>query len=326
MGVHDYICFIQRNGQCLYILRETDETEDDDDDDECGSNEAIIVLVPKSNKITDILSWNLQKFAEFEKIEEKYSWDDWAFENFDDYRDYLCKDNWWEQTIWEDQKIPGMYLVTFEPNAYDAFVLGKISPENISRSYYEKVLENRGLDMPKNKIDVYNYLVKCGDENLAEYRNFRLSFDVGDFQTSTMNKKYMYKFTAPINLEKTRLAVLIQDNIRSNDSFFVPYSCFVVASDTIMVTFVPTLKIHIDDDVINGCLICHKRRLRTKYVCLDHIFNSFDIHEHIEMLNALNVKIMENVELLSKQSIPCTLFASFYERGQNFDIVFDNIG
>lgn len=177
MGVHDYVCFVQRNGQCLYelnlISEQSDEDLSDDEFDGCGSNSALIVFIPTTYTIRDILSWHLHRFKDFTVKEVNYSWDNWNFEGYDGYGDILSeKDKWWEQCIWESPSEPGFYLVNFEKGAYQAFVLGEARPEQIPKNYIKEVFNNRNLEVPTNKEDALNKILINKKDLMYDYLSF----------------------------------------------------------------------------------------------------------------------------------------------------------
>jgi hypothetical protein len=178
MGVHDYIDFVQGNGQCLSpltLLTDADADvgaeEDDDGNGAVGSTRAILVRVPDSCTVRDILSWRLTDFAKYPVHEAKYSWDDWGFENVRGYRKILMgdSDRWWEQSIWRSPTFPGEWLVTFEPGTYAAFVRGEAQPELIPWWYYRCVFGSRPDSCPLNKKLAYKRIVDSGALNVREF-------------------------------------------------------------------------------------------------------------------------------------------------------------
>ncbi|SNW62384.1 Hypothetical protein ORPV_480 [Orpheovirus IHUMI-LCC2] len=154
MGVHDYICFIQKNDQCLYFFDKNDlvdeeEIYNDDDNDkdrECGKSTAIIVKVPSNITYEEINKMKLKEFANFDKIVGHYSWDDWNFTNIpgDSYRNMLMDSE--GSGIWKDSTHFDGYYVTFDPFAYDVFVLCKYDPKAVPYAYYKLILENRNIE------------------------------------------------------------------------------------------------------------------------------------------------------------------------------------
>jgi len=114
MGVHDFVDFIQRNGQCFYGIELLDDSittreelsdlmsDDGDDiykaicsyeklnDSHPGASEAYLVLVPKSQvkNMNDLYRWNPTNFKRYEKVLVRYSWDDWDFSDDSKYFGY----------------------------------------------------------------------------------------------------------------------------------------------------------------------------------------------------------------------------------------------
>lgn len=150
MGVHDYIDFVQRNGQCVASLFFLDNDEDDPGLQYETSDQAILVMIDKKYSKADILSWHLREFAKFPTVKVTYSADDWNFIEVQGYSEILMADKeWWDQAIWESPSVPGIYLVNFEPNTYNAFVLENFIPEKIPQSYLDDVFGNRNY-FPEN--------------------------------------------------------------------------------------------------------------------------------------------------------------------------------
>lgn len=185
MGIHDYVDFVQRNGQTLTPLRLTDENVKDDDDcgdavldddrdDDCdgpvGSSEATLVRVPGTYSVRDILQWPLPKFAEFPFVKATYSWDGWGFAEVKGYSKVLQGyDDWWDAAIWVSKSFPGERLVNFEPAVYAAFVLGHADLERVPWAYYRTVFENRFAPLPKTKGLALFAVTHAARENLWDY-------------------------------------------------------------------------------------------------------------------------------------------------------------
>lgn len=319
MGVHDYICFIGRNNQNLVELNQE-------------SNSAIIVIIPDTFNVENILSWKLTKFSTFPYIEYEYSWDEWDFPDLPGYQHYLDKEYWWKQSIWKHSDYPNKLLVNFEPDAFKLFVLGHIDYNTIADEYYEELLGNRGLDMPNTKEIAYNHIVDCGQENIAEYNNIRLPellppieyISILDviLESDIFNKVHSYRLTTNIsNIHPARLAILIKDNIKSTNTLLLPIcyqinfseSSFRTDDGKYLFKFTPKISPYIDDELLNGCFECGKSRLRTKYLCLDHQNANIDIAGQQTKINTISHIMMDYLALLTTIFIPSKLYASFYE-------------
>lgn len=197
MGVCDFTCFIQHNGQCLISTGyeaeeppadgEQEEEEDplvydpeQDEGDGYGCNEAVLVHVPAKHTVREILSWPLQAFAAFPRETVVYRWDDWGFPALEesDYRSVLCSDNWWERCVWRTAERPGVLLVNFAPDAFDAFVLKQVPAEGIAWSYYRAAHENiwpgkgRALLQKVTKAQAFARIADCSARNLEEFDAF----------------------------------------------------------------------------------------------------------------------------------------------------------
>jgi hypothetical protein len=188
MGIHDYIDFIQRNGQHIGKLDYAEDEEESFED--TGSSEAILVRIPTTYTKRDILSWPLTEFAKFPAVKYNYSWDNWDFEPALGYHEVLSGDKeWYDQTIWQSSAKSGEWLVNFEPEEYNAFVLGKGDPTSISWNYYKFVFQNRNMGYlfdsfeflspelrNQRKIYGYNLIVNSGERNLLEYDRGKIYF------------------------------------------------------------------------------------------------------------------------------------------------------
>ena len=178
MGLHDYVDFVQRNGQTLIPLV---LLEDDDDDEffepgSAGSSDAIIVTIPKSTSKRDILSWSLSEFAKYPKIAGTYCWSDWEFKEVDGYDQVLQNSDakWWDQCIWESPTYPNHYLVNFEPETFKAFVNGSVSAWQLPGHYLDEVFGNRSVTRPSTKELCLEKVLNAGVENLWEYDDKQL--------------------------------------------------------------------------------------------------------------------------------------------------------
>lgn len=338
MGVHDYCCFIQRNDQCIYQFT----TTSDEEDSSCGSSDAIIVLVPQTFTKRDILSWPLNEFKKFKKINATYSWDEWGFEELEDYSDILSEDRkWYDQTVWESSSKPNYWLVNFEPKAYDAFVLQNVKPIKISKEYYEIVYENRGMQLPKPKQLAFDKIFNAGEENLYEYDgkvlkpllipknfvNLHKKFEKNVLFTKKF--KYSYKTPQSPNLFKDRIRVLIQDNIVCPEKLLkVSYRSWVNYDphgiSEMEFLFTPNVKTWFEPELIDGCLKCGKTRWIGKYVCLAHLGENVEELKSKRILKIKNESkiLSENINLFEDMCAPCNLTCPFLnEKGVKYDLI-----
>lgn len=172
MGVHDYVCFVQQNGQILRPLEydeedphSPDDWEEDKTFDYGGSNEAVIVFVEtkKWETMMNSKSFNLKDLSSCPIVMASYSWDDWDFKEISGYREHMLEndDITKNEAIWKSNDYPGFTLVNFDPNAYDTFVLQKIDPKLVPFWYFKVCFENLNLDvqLTKDKNVAWNILV-----------------------------------------------------------------------------------------------------------------------------------------------------------------------
>lgn len=177
MGVHDYVCFVLRNGQNLVefpLLNEPMSTYAEISEflqydrplsnEDCleaisemesegyGNNKAIIVLMPKKFAKKDIYGWSLDKFAGYPTVTTEYSWESWNFKDINGYGDVLSNS---PECIWEtkDEQYKDYWLVNFSPLAYECFVEKKHNPLSISISYYNIILEDTGRSIVESFMD-----------------------------------------------------------------------------------------------------------------------------------------------------------------------------
>jgi hypothetical protein len=191
MGIHDYVCFVQRNGQYIQALEllpnpknfreefledlknnDLDPTDEENipnrdnvlrflndlDIEGTGQNSAILVKIPFLEGMAreTILSWHLSEFAKYAYSTVEYSWDSWDFIENGEYLDYntvfSSASSTIDESLWQKD---GHWIVNFDPLAYEAFVLQKHSCYSIPATYYMAVLENR-----QKKIEDYGILDK----------------------------------------------------------------------------------------------------------------------------------------------------------------------
>jgi hypothetical protein len=88
MGVHDYVCFVQKNGQSLEqfdmcyeqgeeVYEDWSPGANDGFNTGCGNTDCNIALVPKD---VDVGSLQYTDFAKYEVLHWTYSWDRWGFD------------------------------------------------------------------------------------------------------------------------------------------------------------------------------------------------------------------------------------------------------
>ena len=201
MGVSEYICFIQRNGQNVTslvlgesepnrfpVLRTSNYTERIvNKHADCGK--AIVVLVPGSYSLPDILSFELKDFRKFEYVKTYHNWDTRQFKGIKGYYDVLMEnpdDNaeWWEYAVWTSLSFPGYWLVNFEFMSYHVFVrfTDKIHGKShrhmsdklldlIPMSFFEEIFGNRSLPCPESKRDAFNEIQTFGKYDLKKYHD-----------------------------------------------------------------------------------------------------------------------------------------------------------
>lgn len=135
MGVHDYVCYVQRNDQCLknYEISEGQPTmklvrrEDEDDDpteseieweeydakcfrdsilggyewneETYGDANCISFLLPSSFTRKRIRKMDLRKFVRYPRVELTYDWGSWSFEELKGYEKALHKNSSIKQAI-----------------------------------------------------------------------------------------------------------------------------------------------------------------------------------------------------------------------------------
>lgn len=194
MGVHDFVCYVEQNSQCLLgfeklehrrttrnelleDIRENggDEEELDDlenwDDmissiaecnDSVGSSRAILVLLPRDMSYKEVTSVPLSKLKMYPIREEEYSWDGWDFPEYPGYSEFLMSEKeidsgagvWYNADNW---------IINFSPSVYQAFVQRTFSYNSIPIVWYAEALSNRGKnakDFGYDKRAMFEYLSK----------------------------------------------------------------------------------------------------------------------------------------------------------------------
>lgn len=334
MGVHDYVDFIQRNGQDIFPLS--------GDENSTGASHAILVLIPKKHTKRDILSWTLTEFQKFHIKEVGYSWDDWDFEEVEGYRELLLDDHkWWDVAIWESPTIPNTYIVNFEPETYKAFVLGQEDSNKISKRYYKTVFGNRDVDMPDTKALAYEKIINSGSENLWEYDgNMLLPLTIPAWYSElrlnlpVLNDIFVYKLQTPPNLTKGRLAILIKDNVKSSTDLVIPIThatglgetTFCKTYDpngisTYYFQFIPNIPI--DIKAAQGCLKCGNNCWTGLYTCLNHkYYNTSELKAEIEgKISDEAEQSRKNLITLQQSGAPEVLTCDFTEKDVYYHLI-----
>lgn len=169
MGVCDFVCHIQKNGQNGYSAENhveeyeqygdpnlTDEEPELLQDPEIqeltrkekkdfyldqyqeiygndcfGFDKGILVFVPKTNTRKQIFTKPYPWFAKFKKQLWKYSHDGWEFYKIINGKKIYLKWEHDQESVWEHKRYPKHWLVSFEPNFYKWFVKCDIPVEKI---------------------------------------------------------------------------------------------------------------------------------------------------------------------------------------------------
>jgi len=141
MEAHDFISFIQRNGENIASLAFGDGYRSPVAG---SSSNAMLVRVPKSYTMAEIEAWPTADFLPFAAVRTTFSRDNRRFD-FEDSAEYseAIHNKSADAGIWESSKYPGEWLVCFLENEYEAFVLQMVSPSAIPRAYYVSVFTTR---------------------------------------------------------------------------------------------------------------------------------------------------------------------------------------
>jgi len=341
MGIHDYIDFIQRNGQNVYSLDILDDATDelnprgDDDIDDCEntSSAAIIVHIPKTIGKETILSMNLPDMQQFQYHEEEFDSDEWDFVETKGHNDAIHKDEIFEQIFWESEKYPDHYLINFEPNSYKAFVQNKIKPELIPWAYFESVFENRNRELPLIKEHAFKIIQNSGNINLNEFHNIKkepipcaLEYldkikEINSRPIFSQNYSYKLK-NKDESISVARLFFLVRDNISiPNELIKVNVISDNYKSGKTATYSYPMIfninfsyKISIDTKLINGCIMCGGLRDAGCFTCCNHEFSEIRLNEAKE-------KVIKECERLLKIMNTLTI----YEPPQEIIITKPNI-
>ena len=175
MGVHDFTCFIENNGQCfngfipyvkgMTINEEIEEYEaesisdffDFDENEIEGAFCAYVITIPGIILEHEIREMGIKKLCRYRAIKRKYDWDMWDFPDYFGYDKYPGKSIWYRN---------GNTNINVGVNAYRAFFLGNISPCQIPLVWYKETLENYDVDITEvmnnntTKTDLYNMIVE----------------------------------------------------------------------------------------------------------------------------------------------------------------------
>lgn len=163
MGVCDFCCLIENNGQCFSgfiplsspksIYEEYIEFNDENGvsgyfeiidetyEKECANYAYVIEIPGKLNKkeIRKSLKKNgLKWLSKFHKKRRRYDWDSHSFVHLKGYSDFSG------ETIW--YKDENTYI-NVGINAYRTFVRGTYHPDQIPTGWYLQTLENYNVDL-----------------------------------------------------------------------------------------------------------------------------------------------------------------------------------
>jgi hypothetical protein len=165
----------------------TDESEFESEEPCDEVLEAVLVRVPKTHSVRDILSWSLERFAQFPSARSRCC----CGEGFENIRGYPKSGHWWESAVWESPDFPGDRIVNFEPASYEAFVFGNARPDLVPRAYYRKAYARRRAPCPLLKTDAWNDLLAGSGDVLAEYDSVsnRCHTDCTSMQFALQTKK-----------------------------------------------------------------------------------------------------------------------------------------
>lgn len=156
MSDHDYMCFVQRNGQYL--------NDDNLKLGNKGQRECIVVLVPDTVNIDKL---DYTDFAQYKTLKlNTYSRKTGDFKELTGYNKYYDRvtypglnEEQSHKAFWRHIKYPGYNLVNFEPQSYNRFVLEKVG-KDIPCSTYIAILANRGIQSSEiNRRILYNLVV-----------------------------------------------------------------------------------------------------------------------------------------------------------------------
>ena len=308
MGVCDYVCFVQRNGQTLVGL---DPIPREDPLTNAGNKsarkkhtrairglctfekeefrDAVLVRVPKNEySKADILAWDLKHFAKFKRVAGTYDWDNWDFDTIRGYRGVLMGDTcestaWWDQAIWESPDFPEEFLVNFDATVFRAFVLGHYDAAQIPWEFFKCVFANRERPVPTTKKQALENIVNCKRENLWEFEGKTLE-PLSLSEEYTLAKRALYKKSifykdhayslcdTPTTLKASRILVLLKDNLADLTGSIETHvkKCAVHCPGGESVYSLEFRPTANVESAFRGCLICKQQRELGSYFCPTH--------------------------------------------------------
>jgi hypothetical protein len=308
MGVCDYTCAVERNGQnlrgfvpgagCLGAdeVGENDSSDERDDwsSDECddwsaGAGEAVLVAVPEAVAVREILSWGLSKFAEFPAERVDYDWDGWCFVGVEGYSEVLTRSatsSWYDTAIWSSPSRPGKRLVNFHPAAYEAFVTGRTAARDIPRGYLKEVFSNRDRPWPGSELLAVSAIRDCGALNLWEYDGLDpIAVDppqeYSELRSAIaahlpVSATYAFDDQPPADIPRARLAVLLEDHAAPIGPSSLANFSRVELRDSgrsnwrLDLSAEVSAEIELPEALAGGCLVCQRPRDLASLLCLEH--------------------------------------------------------
>ncbi len=186
MGIHDFVSYIQRNGQSIFPLESWGETKaiydpqedyeedcEDHEEDCAGGNvsDAILVKVPETEDRVEILKWPLARFADFEHFPSRFTADEGWFFDFEEdddlslpgtYMGVLAGDDIDNHCVWKSKHYPGFWLVNFLEEEYKMFVraASPTNPNTIPQEYYRLVFKERKREVPPTKREAFDLIAR----------------------------------------------------------------------------------------------------------------------------------------------------------------------
>lgn len=348
MGFHDYTDYIQHNGQTLVPLELNDGSESDSDaeyDVSCGSSEAILVKVPSTHSIRDIISWPLSEFKKYDTIRATYDFDVWDFTNVAGYGELISgpSTEWWNTAIWQSPDHPGYWLVNFEPGAYDVFVVDAQTDtlRRVPRAYLRQVYDNRGLPTPRKELAIA-HILEPGQDNLWEYDGLKSAqYEVPDEYVELSNQplsRVVYSLRPVGGVCKERLRILIRDHcviphmtmpsasigaqvrqwaiISSKYENYGPTSCAI--------EFALKQQMADIDDILSTlrstCVMCNDTRWAGHMVCIEHIGQPAEdlVKARQEKITDACMRSISDIREAISAKPPAEITCEFIERGKKY--------
>ena len=355
MGIHDYIDFIQRNGQNLICLELSpdDDCSSDLENDTAGANSAILVLIPIDYTRDDLLSWPLTRFAQFPSIKTEYSWDDWDFEPSLGYDEILREsDEWINSAIWQSPQYPNKWIVNFEPHSYNMFILGLDDPNLVPWSFYRMIFDNRSDSCPGSSLDpddrhnckmqAYNLILNYNNNpdcvNLGlpkacqKYHNTFSHSMNQHLNNPVFSQVYTYKYSRPLEVIQGRIShgriqVLIEDNLKPLELLKPKVTKRFIKEDLINISFQSCSPIHLSSELEDGCIICQNIRSIGHYTCYDHLCQEDNnMIEYCDRINKQYMTLIHNMKVLQKATVPKQLTVRFTEKQIPIHITLELLG